>query len=81
MMLHIVGSTTFFVTVVNTLLAGALGALVGALATDRPWVVAAAGVVTAALWFWLQVDLTRRLFAPPSLDVRFPSVDEPGRWG
>ena len=80
MTLHIVGSTTFFVTVVNTLLAGALGALVGALATDQPWLVVAAGVATAAVWFWLQVDLTRRLFAPPSVDVRFPSGEEPGRW-
>ncbi|MFW5474378.1 hypothetical protein ACOCJ5_13805 [Knoellia sp. CPCC 206450] len=77
---HIVGSTTFFVTVVNTLLAGALGALVGALVTERPWPVVAAGVATAAAWFWLQVDLTRRLFGPPSTDVRFPSGDEPTRW-
>ena len=73
MLVHIVGSTTFFITVVNALVAGALGAMVGALVSRAAWVAAGGGVLAGLLWFGLQVEVSRRLFGRPLSDVRFPS--------
>ncbi|GAA4107810.1 hypothetical protein GCM10022415_00110 [Knoellia locipacati] len=75
MLVHIVGSTTFFVIVVNALVAGALGALVGALASTAGWVVAGSGVLAGLVWFAVQVEVSRRLFGRPMTDVRFPTRD------
>lgn len=73
MVVHIIGSTTFFVIVINTLVAGTLGALVGAIADGSPWVVTASGVAAGLLWFGVQLTVTRRLFGAPMEDVRHPS--------
>lgn len=73
MLVHIVGSTTFFVIVVNTLMAGALGALVGALVSTVGWVAAGSGVAAGLLWFGIQLAIARRLFGLPMRDVRFPT--------
>ncbi len=75
MVVHIIGSTTFFVIVINTLIAGTLGALVGATARGSTWVIALCGVAAGLLWFGLQLTVTRRLFGSPAHDVRFPSAD------
>ena len=75
MLVHIVGSTTFFVMVVNGLVAGALGALVGALVSSEGWVSAGCGVGAGLLWFGIQLEVSRRLFGLPMRDVRFPSED------
>ncbi|EAP97033.1 hypothetical protein JNB_20523 [Janibacter sp. HTCC2649] len=73
MLVHIVGSTTFFVIVINTLVAGTLGALVGAAAQETTWLTVACGVGAALAWFALQLEVTRRMFGVPFEDVRFPS--------
>ncbi|WP_353950509.1 hypothetical protein V6K52_12805 [Knoellia sp. S7-12] len=73
MLVHIIGSTTFFVIVINTIVAGTLGALVGALAQGSAWLTALCGVGAGLVWFGLQVEVTRRLFGAPLVDVRFPS--------
>lgn len=75
MIVHIVGSTTFFVIVVNTLMAGALGALVGALVSSAGWVTAGSGILAGLAWFAMQLAVARRLFGLPMEDVRFPSED------
>ncbi|CAN7482962.1 hypothetical protein [Knoellia sp. LjRoot47] len=73
LLVHIVGSTTFFVLVVNALVAGALGALVGALVSSAGWVPALGGVVGGVAWLGIQLEVSRRLFGIPMRDVRFPS--------
>jgi len=75
MLAHIIGSTTFFVIVINTLVAGTLGALVGALVRAPTWGTVLCGVVAGLVWFGLQVEVTRRMFGRPFDDVRFPSPD------
>lgn len=73
MLVHIVGSTTFFVIVVNALVAGALGALVGALVSTASWAMAVCGVGAGLVWLWIEIEISRRLFGRPLSDVRFPS--------
>jgi len=75
MLVHIIGSTTFFVIVINGLVAGTLGALVGAVVADSTWVTVLAGIGAGLGWLGLQLEVTRRLFGQPLLDVRFPSED------
>ncbi|MEO7268176.1 MAG: hypothetical protein ABIW49_03090 [Knoellia sp.] len=73
LVVHIVGSTTFFVIVINTLVAGALGALVGAAIAESTWVTLLSGLGLGLVWFGLQLETTKRLFGQPLRDVRLPS--------
>lgn len=73
LLVHIVGSTVFFVMVINALVAGTLGGLIGAAVSNATWVVVLCGVAVGLVWFGLQVEVTRRLFGAPLVDVRFPS--------
>jgi len=73
MLAHILGSTTFFVIVINTIVAGTLGGLVAAAARGSTWVTVAAAVGAGGLWLGLQMEVTRHLFSPRLGDVRFPS--------
>ncbi len=51
MLVHIVGSTNFFVGTVNTLVAGALAALIAATADAATVIVVVVGVVAAGIYF------------------------------
>lgn len=73
MLVHIIGSTTFFVIVINTLVAGTLGALVGAWARGTGWVTVLSGTFGGLVWFGLQLEVARRLFGAPVEDVRVPT--------
>ena len=72
---QVVGSTGFFVMVINTLVAGALGGLLGAAAYLSGWWTAMCGVGAGVLWLLLQLVVVRRLYGGPLEDVRFPSPD------
>ncbi|KGN30137.1 hypothetical protein N802_09700 [Knoellia sinensis KCTC 19936] len=71
----VMGGTGFFVGVINTLVAGALGGLVGVLARLSPWAIGLCGVAAGVFWFLLQAALVNRFFGGPLEDVRFPSAD------
>lgn len=73
MIVHIIGSTTFFVIVVNTLVAASVGALAAALLHRGAGVIALAGVGAGLVWLLLQIEVTRRVFGGEFPDVRFPS--------
>ncbi|MDT0213841.1 hypothetical protein Q9R29_08065 [Rothia sp. ARF10] len=70
---QVIGSTGFFVMVINTLVAGALGGLLGVLASLQSWGTALCGVGAGLSWLLLQLEVVRRLFGRPLEDVRFPS--------
>ena len=69
----IIGSTAFFVFVVNTLVAGTLGALIAdAAGASTAWTVVF-GVAAAIVHVGVVVGLTSRVYGGPLEDVRFPS--------
>ena len=70
---HVVGSTSMFVTVVNTLVAGTLGALVASAAGAATALVVTLGVLSAAVYFGVMLQVSRRSFEQPRLAARFPS--------
>lgn len=72
---QVIGSTGFFVMVINTLVAGALGGLLGLLASLPAWGTALCGVGAGVSWLLLQLEVVRRLFGGPLEDVRFPTSD------
>ena len=75
LVLHIVGSTSFFLMVVNAIVAGTLGALVaGAVGAGTPAVVVT-GVVVGLGYVMGHLEIGRRVFAAPNVDVRFPHPD------
>ncbi|WP_330476021.1 hypothetical protein [Terrabacter sp. C0L_2] len=76
--LHVVGSTSMFLMVVNAIVAGTLGALVGNTAGGGTVVVVASGVGAGLLYAAGHLEVGRRVFGPQSLDVRFPSPEPSG---
>jgi outer membrane lipoprotein SlyB len=74
MLAHIVGSTTFFLIVINTMVAATLGGLVVAWARGSTAAVVAGAVAAALVWFGVQLGVTRRLMGAELGDVRFPTA-------
>jgi hypothetical protein len=70
---HVVGSTNMFVSVVNTLVAGVLGALIASAAGAGTPVVVVVGVLSAAAYFAAQLQVGQRSFRAPRLPSRFPT--------
>ena len=70
---HVLGGTNLFMMVVNALVAGTLGALVTSAAGGGPALTAVLGSAAAALYFGVALDVSRRTFAHPHIDARFPS--------
>jgi hypothetical protein len=70
---HVVGSTSMFVTVVNTLVAGTLGALIASAAGAATALVVLLGVLSAAVYFAVMLQVSRRSFEQPRLAARFPT--------
>jgi hypothetical protein len=75
---HVVGSTSMFMNIVNTITAGALGALVAAAAGGSPFVIAVVGVVCAAPYLLVALEVGRRSFRQIAIAPRFPSPPTPG---
>jgi len=70
---HRLGSTTMFVNIVNTMVAGALGALISDAAGARPAVVAIVGTISGMSYLAATIEAARRTYARPAIDARFPS--------
>ena len=72
LVLHIVGSTSFFLMVVNAIVAGTLGALVAGAVGAGTTAIVVTGVVLGLAYVLGHTQISRRVFAMPDLDVRFP---------
>jgi hypothetical protein len=70
---HIVGSTNFFVSAVNAIVAGTLGALVTNAAGGATWLVAVVGSVCGLGYLGAQIAYAGRQFRDESLEPRFPT--------
>ncbi|GAA2747654.1 hypothetical protein GCM10009868_38040 [Terrabacter aerolatus] len=76
--LHVAGSTSMFLMVVNAIVAGTLGALVADAAGGGTVVVVTSGVVAALSYAVGHLAVGRRVFGPQRIDVRFPSPGPTG---
>lgn len=70
---HRLGSTTMFVNIVNTMVAGTLGALISNAAGAGPTVVAIVGTISGLAYLAATIEAARRTFARPPIDAHFPS--------
>ncbi len=70
---HIVGSTTMFVNVTNTIIAGTLGALVADASGASTAAVSIAGALVGLAHLGVMMEIGRRSFGQQSVDVRFPT--------
>ena len=73
LVLHIVGSTSFFLMTVNAIVAGTLGALVAAAFDGGPTAMTVAGVLGGLAYVGVSLLIASRVFSPDHPDVRFPS--------
>lgn len=71
--LHIVGSTSFFLMAVNAIVAGALGALVASAFGGGPTAMTIAGVLCALAFVTAHLQIASRLFTPQDRGARFPA--------
>lgn len=77
-MSHIVGSTSFVMHVVNSIVAGSLGAVIANAAGASPGLIAVVGTAAGLGHMGLAVYVAQRTFATPKLPARFPTApDEP----
>jgi hypothetical protein len=74
---HIVGGTSLFIHIVNSLMAGALGALVAHAATGDAVGPSICGVLAGSGYLSITLEGARRSFAQLPLDARFPSPGPP----
>ena len=77
--LHIIGSTSIFLMVVNALVAGTLGALVASAAGASTPVVGVAGALLAVAYAVGHLLLVSRVFRGQNPDERFPTRGGPAR--
>jgi hypothetical protein len=63
-----------FMNVVNTIVAGVLGALIANAANTTPPLVAIIGSLCALAYFVVTLAVGRRIFAQPPTNVRFPTT-------
>ena len=75
---HVVGSTNMFMNVVNTIVAGALGALIAGAANAGPAVIAVVGTLIALACLAVMLDTGPRSFAKPPTEPRFPTMPARG---
>jgi hypothetical protein len=78
---HIFGSTSMFVHIINAMVAGALGALIGASAAGSTVIVALAGIASGLAYLGIVLEAARRSFDRPPVLARFRSEDQPRAWG
>jgi hypothetical protein len=72
---HVIGSTSFFMTMVNSIVAGTLGALVAHVAGGSTPVVSVVGTLVGATYLAVMLEIGRRSFGGGPTDVRFPTPD------
>ena len=75
LVLHVIGSTAFFLMVVNGIVAGTLGALVADIVGGATVVVAVVGTLSGVCYVAVHLAIERRVFAGPNDDERFPTPD------
>jgi hypothetical protein len=73
---HRLGSTTMFVNIVNTMVAGTLGALIADAADARPAVVAIVGTISGISYLAATTEAARRTFSRPRIDAHFPTPED-----
>lgn len=69
---HVLGSTNLFMTAVNTIVAGTLGALIASAAGRNPAQITVAGLLAALGYLAAMLYLARRSFGDLPLPSRFP---------
>jgi hypothetical protein len=70
---HVAGSTSIFLTVVNAIVAGTLGALVTDAAGGASTLVVVVGILSGLGYIAAQVVIGQRTFASTRQEVRFPT--------
>ena len=73
---HVVGSTNMFMSIVNSIVAGVLGALVAHAANAAPTWIAVIGSLSALAYFGMALGISVRTFARPPIDAHFPTTPE-----
>jgi hypothetical protein len=71
---HVIGSTSMFMTMVNAIVAGTLGALVADAAGAGPVGTAVIGTLAGVGYLGGMLEVGRRSFGGPHTEVRFPSA-------
>jgi hypothetical protein len=74
---HVVGSTSLFMTITNTIIAGTLGALIADVSGGGPAAVSIIGVITGLGYLAAMLEIGRRSFGRDRVDTRFPSPPFP----
>jgi uncharacterized membrane protein YcaP (DUF421 family) len=75
LVLHVMGSTSFFLMTVNAIVAGALGALVASAVDASTGTVAVVGVLAGLAYVLAHLEIARRVFRDKPFDVRFPTPE------
>lgn len=70
---HVVGSTSLFMTITNTIIAGTLGALIADVSGGGPAAVSIIGVIAGLGYLAAMLEIGRRSFGRDRVDARFPS--------
>jgi hypothetical protein len=70
---HALGSTTMFMNIFNTMVAGTLGSLIANAAGAQPVVIVIVGVISALAYLTATIQAARRIFTGPAIDAHFPS--------
>ena len=70
---HVLGSTSFFMTAVNSIVAGTLGALIASAAGGGPALIAVVGCAAGVGFLVVVANMSRRTFSTPHIEARFPS--------
>ena len=71
---HIVGSTNMFMSVVNSIVAGVLGALIAHAANAAAASIVVIGSLSALVYFALTLGISIRTFGRPPIDAHFPTT-------
>ena len=75
---QVIGGTNMFMTAVNTIVAGTLGALIAGAAGWNPAQVTVTGLAVAVGYFAVMLGLARRSFRTSPLPSKFPSPPSVG---
>jgi len=70
---HVLGSTSMFINIVNTIVAGTLGALIADASGGGPAAVSAIGTLSGLVYLAAVLEVGRRSFSRSPLEARFPS--------
>ena len=70
---HVVGSTSMFMTITNTIVAGTLGALIADVSGGGPPAVSIIGAIAGLAYLAAMLEMGRRSFGRGRVDARFPT--------